>query len=77
MIIGAITEIGPAANPAHTDKNGAAMLHFYTETDAENWALMQSRNTIVEGYAIACLCTVINTDTNIKRWWYNGTEYTG
>jgi hypothetical protein len=77
MIIGAIIEIGPENDPGHTDKNGAALIQFYTMLDAVNWAVLQSTNSPILGEDLSCLCTVIDTEAQTKRWWYNGTEYTG
>jgi len=53
------------------------MIHFYAMADAVAWAESQSQYVSVESANVRTLCTVINTDTGTKRWWFNGTEYTG
>jgi len=80
MIIGAILETSWSSTGAQSQvQNGASILHFYNMQDAETWARIQSEyvayGTNPEG--ILTLCTVINTDTELKRWWFNGIEYTG
>ena len=79
MIIGAILEGGDGSGPGTNRQNGFAMLMFYTMNDAITWAELQSGLVVFDttGAQIYTLCSVINTETNVKRWWYNGTEYTG
>lgn len=79
MIIGTILNSGnsssaPEVNSTH---DGFSTLIFYSNEDAENWAVLQSGNSQIGGISYYVVCTVINTDTNVKRWWYAGTEYTG
>ena len=79
MIIGAITEVTESGSGfAERYHNGAAMVMFYTNEEAESWAVLQSANNIYgsDSRSIFCLCTVINTETDTKRWWFDGTEYT-
>lgn len=77
MIIGAIKDSTNLLSP-HGSSNGAALMHFYSMADAIAWAILQSSNTPVSGIAdFAAVCTVINTETNEQRWFWNGTEYTG
>jgi hypothetical protein len=77
MIIGSIKDVTSLTAP-YGSANGAALLHFYTMSDAITWAELQSQNTAVSGIAdFAAVCTVINTDNGSQRWWWNGTEYTG
>ena len=80
MIIGAILEM--SYNAGGTDSNGmngSALIQFYTMEQAENWALSQSELVQygTSSTPLYTLCTIINTNTNVKRWWYNGIEYTG
>lgn len=79
MIIGAILETATndAGQPSST-QNGAAMMQFYTMASAVAWAKEQSRIVIYGDSLtrIMTLCTVYNTETDEKRWWYNGIEYT-
>ena len=80
MIIGAIVDVSDTGSgPASNQLNGAALQSFYTMTDALTWARIQSGPFIAgsSSYAARCLCTVINTETEDTRWWYNGVEYTG
>ena len=80
MIIASILEIGyNSAGSQHSGTNGAASVVFYTEADAEAWCLLQSQAVIYGSGSITavCLCVYINTDTNLRRWWYDGVEYTG
>tara|TARA_B100000780_G_scaffold125162_1_gene87804 strand:- start:877 stop:1119 length:243 start_codon:yes stop_codon:yes gene_type:complete len=80
MIIGAIIEVDTTGGAgADARLNGAAMMQFFTLKDAVVWAKLQSEAvTTVSGYnAVSCVTTVINSDTEQKRWWFNGTEYTG
>ena len=76
MIIGAIIEVTDG-NWSSGNRNGTALLHFYTLQEAILWAELQSENSPVSTNANMCVCTVINTDNGLKRWWFNGTEYTG
>ena len=80
MIIGAILETSWSATGAQSQvQNGAALMHFYSMSDAEAWARLQSElvtyGTNPEG--VYTVCTILNTDTEQKRWWFNGIEYTG
>ena len=79
MIIGAILESGDGQGSGSNRQNGAALVVFYTMADAVSWAELQSTLVLYDTApsAIYTLCSVINTDTNVKRWWYAGTEYTG
>jgi hypothetical protein len=80
MIVGSITEMTDSGSGApERYHNGAAIVIFYTMADAEVWALLQSSNTTYgsPNQYLRCLCTIINTETSTKRWWFNGTEYTG
>lgn len=77
MIIGAIISTKGSATAPSDNFNGSSLLHFYTMDDAVTWAQMQSSNFAVEQTNLYSLCTVINTDTAQRRWWYNGQEYTG
>jgi len=80
MIVGAILEMSYNASGVDTGgMNGAAMIQFTTQRDAEQWAILQSELVTygTNGTPLYTLTTVINTDTGVKRWWYNGIEYTG
>jgi hypothetical protein len=76
MIIGSIVN-GGNASPGGNGNDGYSTIMFYTMSDAVTWATLQSSTVSVEGTDLNLLCTVINTETNVHRWWYNGTEYTG
>lgn len=77
MIIGTILETSD--NPTSTAPEGAGgIVTFFTMKDAVTWADIQSRAVPVSGINTWYACTVvINTATGERRWWYNGTEYTG
>lgn len=78
MIIGTLVET--TINGVTTNQlNGSTSIVFYTERDAVQWARLQSAAWTIFGDTDEARCStvVINTDTGIKRWWYNGTEYTG
>jgi hypothetical protein len=80
MIIGTIIDVSnDAQGPQSGALNGTAMLMFYTEADAVTWAEIQSLNfpSGPGGYGAMALCSVVNTQTAQRRWWFNGTEYTG
>jgi hypothetical protein len=80
MIIGAIIETTWTPSGAQTSSsNGASMMNFYTIDDAIQWAEIQSEVVYfgTNPEPIIALCTVIDTDTGVKRWWFNGVEYTG
>jgi len=76
MIVGAILEVTDG-NWSSGNRNGAALLHFYTWSDAITWAQLQSENSAVSTNGVMCVCSIVNTDTGEKRWWFNGSEYTG
>lgn len=77
MIIGTIIEVGDANGLSTNRQNGAAMMMFYTEDDAVEWARLQSETLSINTILYSVVATVINTDTGNKRWWWNGVEYTG
>mgnify|MGYP003682729059 CR=1 FL=1 len=79
MIIGTILESSIDSASQNAGTNGASMIHFYTWSDAITWAEVQSERMVYAstGQVISTLCTIINTDTGQKRWWWAGVEYTG
>jgi hypothetical protein len=81
MIIGMILDIGAynSGEPSGQTQNGAAMMQFYNYQDAINWALDTSRNapTGTAGASIRCMTMTYNCNTQERRWWFNGVEYTG
>jgi len=78
MILGMILDVGNASGgPGNMTYNGTAMLHFYTLNDAVNWALSTSELMVTGDAPIRVMTCVWNGETNTKRWWYNGVEYTG
>lgn len=76
MIIGAILETS-SSGVQTSALNGAALISFYTMEQAANWAEIQSTLIIYGALELKTVCTVINTSTGQKRWWYDGVEYTG
>jgi hypothetical protein len=79
MIVGSITELSHVQDGSQTNfLNGAASVVFYTELDAEQWCRKQSEAMVygTNNRTIIALCNYINTDTGVRRWWFNGTEYT-
>tara|TARA_B110000908_G_scaffold164195_1_gene211847 strand:- start:551 stop:793 length:243 start_codon:yes stop_codon:yes gene_type:complete len=80
MIVGSILEIGyNTAGSQHSGTNGASSVVFYTEADAENWCRLQSMSVVygTGNLTSICLCVYVNTDNDLRRWWYAGVEYTG
>ena len=80
MIIGSILETSVNTGASQTATlNGCAMIIFYTMSDAVSWAELQSARVIygTDPSSLYTLCSVINTDSDTKRWWYGGVEYTG
>jgi hypothetical protein len=80
MIIGAILDVGQSGTgPGASVVNGAALVTFYTMADAVIWAQLQSENfqSGTNPNNLIPTTSVINTDTGERRWWFNGTEYTG
>lgn len=76
MIIGQIIETtnGVSTGPY---AGAGAMLLFYTENDAIEWARLTSVNAPTPEGNTFTTTMVVNTDTGVRRWWYDGTEYTG
>jgi len=81
MIIGAIINGGSEAALGNTSHDGYAAIIFYTMAEAIQWATLQSQDWPVNpGTGIVpmpLVCTIVNTSTSARRWWYNGTEVTG
>lgn len=76
MIIGTIIET--ALNQTGNSYNGASAVIFYTERQAVEWCRLMSLAKLFPGPTELVPATVmINTETGLQRWWYNGTEYTG
>jgi hypothetical protein len=75
MIIATLLE--PALNQTANAFNGATAVVFYTMNDAIIWARLQSAEQIAGGSTIRAWVSVVNTDTEVVRWWYNGVEHTG
>ena len=80
MIIGSILDVSMTPGGVGGNSvNGTTTCIFYTMADAILWAELQSERIVVgpnSGYLFMCTM-VINTDTNVRRWWFDGTEYTG
>lgn len=78
MIVGAIIETTDSTGVPERYHNGAALVTFYTMSDAIAWARIQSVQVTFDSsnHRTITLCTVVNTDTNQRRWWFNGIEYT-
>jgi hypothetical protein len=81
MIVGMILDVGAynSGEPAGQTQNGSAMINFYNYQDAVNWALATSTNAVTGGNnaSIRCMTMVYNCNTQERRWWFNGVEYTG
>lgn len=80
MIIGSITELSHVGDGSQTNfLNGASSVVFYTEQDAQEWCSKQSLAMVygTTNRTIIALCNYINTDTGVRRWWFDGQEYTG
>jgi hypothetical protein len=80
MIIASIIEVARLiTGQQESTMNGASSVIFYTWDDAVTWARIQSEDVVygTNSYNARCLVICINTDTEERRWWYNGVEYTG
>lgn len=80
MIIGTIIEVtNDAGGPGSANHNGATAVVFYTYNDAETWCIEMSKQVISGPLNRSTYTTtvLVNTDTAERRWWFNGTEYTG
>lgn len=79
MIIGSILDVSQTASGIGSNStNGTTTCIFYTIADAVLWAELQSERIVVgpsSSYLFICTM-VINTETNERRWWFDGTEYT-
>lgn len=83
MIIATIIEYSHQADggvsSANREVNGCSSTIFYAINDANNFALAMSRpilyGTVNE--TLYGLVVVYNTETDERRWWFNGVEYTG
>jgi len=78
MIVGHIMDV--AVDNTNFSGNGgsATTVLFYTWADAIAWATAISGPLTSPVQSDLYPLTVIyNTETDVKRWWYNGTEYTG
>ena len=80
MIIASILETSNSGGGTQNNNlNGASSVIFYTMTDATQWAQIQSQSMLygTANYQCLALISVVNTDTGERRWWFDGTEYTG
>jgi len=81
MIVGAIINGGSPAVMPNTAHDGFGTIIFYTMAEAVEWAILQSQDWPVDpgtgSVPQPLVCTVVNTSTGQRRWWYDGTEYTG
>lgn len=75
MIVGTIIE--PALNATGNSFNGVTSVIFYTELDAIEWCRIMSQGIVVSGTLIIPVAIMMNTNSGVKRWWYDGTEQTG
>lgn len=80
MILVTILEV-TTSDPGAPNANaqGTSTIVFYTANDAIKYAIAMS-DTVVYGtgnYDLQAVTVYYNTDTEEKRWWFRGTEYTG
>jgi len=83
MIVATIIEYTPQSSGSPTsvnrEINGCSSTVFYTQSDAIVFARLMSE-LIVYGAGSSSLyglVMVLNTDTEERRWWFGGTEFTG
>lgn len=83
MIIGTIIEYSASIDGTPTsynrEVNGVTSVIFYTEKECLEWCRMMS-NSFIYGTAsntLYGLTMFSNTETGVRRWWFNGVEYTG
>jgi hypothetical protein len=77
MIIGTIVDVSGGNAPASNIHNGVASIVFYTEDDGIKWCELMSESANYNGVNLQIGTMLVNTDTSIRRWWFNGIEYTG
>lgn len=75
MIVGTIYDTAVGGTSAAN--GGSSSIVFYTMASAVEWADLMSVSKQTPVGTIGAITVVINTETNVQRWWYDGTEYTG
>ena len=75
MIIGTLYDTTVGGTSAAN--GGSSSIVFYTMADAVKWADKMSVIKVTPVGNIGAITVVINTETDVQRWWYHGTEYTG
>lgn len=80
MIIGTIIEISNSTSTAGSSNTngGGGCVIFQREADAVEWCqAMSQRLDFESGDTLVPYTAMYNTNTNVRRWWKSGTEYTG
>lgn len=58
--------------------NGGSAMRFNVLQEAVDYARVMSEPMTLSGATTyECFCVLYDTETAAKRWWWNGTEYTG
>lgn len=76
MIVGMILDVDAGSGATGNGGTGA-MMHFYNWEDAVNWARDTSEVVDFGGPSLRMFTMIYNCNTEVKRWFRNGTEYTG
>tara|TARA_B110000879_G_C10900726_1_gene404362 strand:- start:165 stop:398 length:234 start_codon:yes stop_codon:yes gene_type:complete len=77
MLIGTIVDISNSNDPGNASYNGTSSVIFYTYKDAVVWCELMSQGATYNTANLLTATMFIDTDTEIRRWWYGGVEYTG
>lgn len=78
MIIGTIIDVSSTGTgEGNNSRSGGSSVIFYTENDCVDWCSAMSEIIPLNAWNCYCVTVFYNTDTRQRRWWFNGTEYTG
>ena len=80
MIIGTILEVSQSPNgPDNNRANGSGCVVFYNEADCVEWCIAMSEafGPFPSANTLYVTTVMYNTNTNTRRYWFDGTEYTG
>ena len=80
MILVTILEVTSSdSGTANANAQGTSTVVFYTANDAIKYAIAMSEQVVFgsSNSDLQSLTVYYNTDTEERRWWFRGTEYTG
>jgi len=79
MIVASIIDVAHIGQGIGSNGGTGAMLHFYSESDARNFCRIMSVQLPIPGgnpNALVYL-TVVNTDTDVRWYYFDGLETEG